>query len=99
MLYDIAVPLFNMQHLFGIYTPLAQPLLLPGDASNAEVEEKLRELLPKVANNSDPDMNPLRLHWDSYPAYTSDYVRHVLGDGQPGLVCFKVSADGRLLCV
>lgn len=27
-MYDSLVPLFNMQHLFGIYTPDAQPLIL-----------------------------------------------------------------------
>ena len=90
VVYDIAVPLFNMQHLFGIYTHNAQPLILPGDASTAQRERRLRELLPVLVNNATRGASPMRMHWKRYTAFAADYVREVLGDDEPGLVCFKV---------
>ena len=58
VIYDVAVPLFNMQHLFGIYTPLAQPLLLTGDASTARRERRLRKLLPLLVTNATRGASP-----------------------------------------
>ncbi|PSC71910.1 Carotenoid cleavage dioxygenase 8 [Micractinium conductrix] len=94
VVYDIAVPLFNMQHLFGIYTHNAQPLILPGDASTAQRERRLRELLPVLVNNATRGASPMRMHWKRYTAFAADYVREVLGDDEPGLVCFKTVLVG-----
>ena len=95
VIYDVAVPLFNMQHLFGIYTPLAQPLLLTGDASTARRERRLRKLLPLLVTNATRGASPLHVHWDHPAAHPADYVQHVLGGPGNGLVCFKVLFVGR----
>lgn len=84
------VPLFNMQHLFGIYTPKAQPLAV-GECTEKK-QKFLWQLLPMFINTPRPEMSILRLHWDNNLAFAADYAAQVLGDAGDGHVCFKASA-------
>ncbi|PSC70048.1 choline-phosphate cytidylyltransferase 2 [Micractinium conductrix] len=92
ILYDIAVPLFNMQHTFGIYTPKAQPLILPG--CDANKKKLLWDLLPMFVNTPRPEMSLLRLHWDNNLTFAEDYAAQLLGDTADGQVCFKTVLVG-----
>lgn len=90
-MFDVLVPLFNMQHLFGVYTPDAQPLILR--AMNG-TEADLRARLPRLINTPRPEMSLLRLAWRHDDEWAGEYAARLLGapPGAPlqGLVCFKV---------
>lgn len=98
VLFDVLAPLFNLQHLFGLYTPAAQLLVLgPQNGSDAELQHELR----KYINTPDPALSLLRLTWDADAAWLGEYVRRVLGEEAArqrggGLVCFKASKVGVL---
>lgn len=91
VMFDVLVPLFNMQHLFGVYTPDAQPLILR--AMNG-TEADLRARLPRLINTPRPEMSLLRLAWRHDDEWAGEYAARLLGapPGAPlqGLVCFKV---------
>jgi len=88
-MYDVLVPMFNMQHLFGVYTPAAQ-VLITGVVNGTEQE--LRDSLARLINTPDPRMSLLHLTWDKDAAFLKDYAAEVLGAGAAdGLVCFRVS--------
>lgn len=82
-----------MQHTFGIYTPKAQPLILPG--CDANKKKLLWDLLPMFVNTPRPEMSLLRLHWDNNLTFAEDYAAQLLGDTADGQVCFKASGSGR----
>lgn len=86
----MAVPLFNLQHMFGIYTPRAVPLVMGcADAAN---ETQFRKILPKKLNNPRPELSLLQLHWDHNMTLAADLASQVLGSAGDGLVCFRVNA-------
>ncbi|KAL4442053.1 hypothetical protein ABPG77_011314 [Micractinium sp. CCAP 211/92] len=95
VLYDVLVPLFNMQHRFGVYTPDAQPLILR--ATNGS-EAELRKRLPRLINTRRPEMSLLRLAWRNDDEWAGEYAARLLGaapGSQPrGLVCFQTVLAG-----
>lgn len=92
VLYDVLVPIFNMQHVFGVYTPDAQ-ILIPQAVAGSE--EELARSLPRLINTARPQDSLLRLTWDHDAAWVRDYARRVLDEGTAqGRVCFKVGGVG-----
>ena len=89
-MYDLLTPMFTMQHLFGIYTPDAQPLILHQLGNYTDYDWRLQLLV----NTPNPAKSLLRLTWDHYATTLANYTREVLGEGNEGLVCFKVSRKG-----
>jgi hypothetical protein len=88
-MYDVLVPMFNLQLLFGMYTRDAQILILGAQGGD---EELMRKDLPRNLNTADADQSVLRLTWDHDAALLGDYARSVLGEGSAGLVCFEVGS-------
>ncbi|PSC68931.1 DNA-damage-repair toleration chloroplastic-like [Micractinium conductrix] len=90
VLYDFTQALFNMQHLFGVYTPQAQPLLLPVGAHD---QRKWHGELRKLFSNLRAEKSMAALHWNSPVEFAADYGEALLGGGGGGggggLVCFK----------
>lgn len=43
-----------------------------------------------MVNTRDPARSVFRLSWDSDALWLREYTRRVLGDGEDGLVCFRV---------
>ena len=87
-MYDLAVPLFNLQHLWGVYRPDAQVLLL--NQTSADSWQGIDYYARRMVITPDPQRSVFRLTWDSDATWTANYTRQVLGDGRDGLVCFKV---------
>ncbi|GAB4817394.1 hypothetical protein N2152v2_004440 [Parachlorella kessleri] len=90
VMYDLLTPLFTMQHLFGIYTPDAQPLILHQLGNYTDYDWRLQLLV----NTPNPAKSLLRLTWDHYATTLANYTRDVLGEGNEGLVCFKTLLAG-----
>lgn len=80
-----------MQHLFGLYTPDAQPLILRAVNST---EDDVRAGLPRLINTPLPEMSLLRLTWDHDDEWAGEYAARLLGAApavpMQGLVCFRV---------
>jgi len=90
--FDLAVPLFNLQHLFGIYRPDAQVLVL--NKTLSDNWEEVAYYMERMINTPKPERSIFRLSWDSDAAWLSNYAQRVLGDADDGLVCFKTLLVG-----
>ncbi len=86
-MFDVLVPLFNLQHLFGLYSPATQILILGPQGPSPE---GLARELTRMVNTANPDKSLLHLTWDRDAEFLEDYARYVLGEAREGLVCFKV---------
>lgn len=74
--------------------------LLPGLARRVAGRPKLRfychllapaaYYMERMVNTRDPARSVFRLSWDSDALWLRQYARQVLGDGEDGLVCFRV---------
>ncbi|KAL4439224.1 hypothetical protein ABPG77_004126 [Micractinium sp. CCAP 211/92] len=91
-MFDLAVPLFEAQHLFGIYRPDAQVLIL-----NQTLNDRWEEVayyMERMVNTRDPARSVFRLSWDSDARWLRQYAAQVLGDDGNGLVCFRTALAG-----
>lgn len=87
VMFDLAVPLFNAQHLFGVYRPDAQVLVL-----NQTLNDKWEDVdhfMERMINTPDPSRSLFRLSWDSDALWLRNYTRALLGDEGDGLICFR----------
>lgn len=89
-MYDLAVPLFNLQHLWGVYRPDAQVLLL--NKTSADSWQGIDFYARRMVITPDPQRSVFRLTWDNDATWTANYTREVMGGERDGLVCFKVRA-------
>lgn len=87
-MYDLAVPLFNLQHLWGVYRADAQVLLL--NKTSADSWAGIDHYARRMVITPDPQRSVFRLTWDRDATWTANYTREVLGGDREGLVCFKV---------
>jgi hypothetical protein len=86
-MYDLAVPLFNLQHLWGVYRPDAQVLML--NKTSADTWQGIDFYARRMVITPDPQRSVFRLTWDRDATWTGNYTREVLGGNRNGLVCFK----------
>lgn len=97
IVYDVLVPLFNMQHLFGVYTPDAQILVLDRHLNDTlrnhedgvypegdSPKEALIRRMRKFLNTTDPSASMFRLLWDHNAMWPRDYSLKQLGRGRDG---------------
>ncbi|EFN58307.1 hypothetical protein CHLNCDRAFT_142310 [Chlorella variabilis] len=91
VMFDVMVPIFNMQHQFGLYDPAAQ-ILIPFAVNGSD--DDLRYWLPKLVNTRKPEKSVLRLTHDHEAAWVGEYAAAALGDSRDGLVCFKTLLAG-----
>ena len=92
-MFDLAVPLFNLQHLWGVYRSDAQVLML--NRTSGDMWEGVDFYARRMVITPDPKRSVFRLTWDRDATWTANYTRSVLGDSGDGLVCFKVGAQRR----
>lgn len=90
-MFDVLVPVFNMQQQFGLYDPSAQ-ILIPFAVNGTE--SSLRYWLPTLINTKDRNKSVLHLTYHSPAAWTREYAAQVLGDKGDGLVCFHATLAG-----
>lgn len=89
-MFDVLVPIFNMQHRFGLYDPSAQ-VLIPFAVNGSDAD--LNFWLPRLVNTPRPEHSVLHLTYSHPAAWTREYAAGVLGGGQ-GLVCFRALLAG-----
>jgi hypothetical protein len=89
-MFDVLVPIFNMQHRFGLYDASAQ-VLIPFAVNGSD--DDLRFWLPRLVNTPRADQSVLHLTYTHPAAWTREYAAAVLGGGS-GLVCFRALLAG-----